>query len=304
MKFILREFESYLQLEKGLSENTIKSYLKDLEQYTSHLLKYYHVNDPELIEKRHIENFLSTLNRRKLSPKTIARKISAIKSFHHFLFIEKVIPVDISSDFQTPKIPKNLPTVLSVDEVVKILETSEVNSPLGYRNKALLELIYGSGLRVSELLDIQMRDIHIDEHYVLVRGKGGKERIVPISDIAVIALRKYIIDGRPKLMKKPLPHLFINNEGGKLSRQGFYKVLQGLASDAEIEVHVSPHTLRHSFATHLLENGIDLRSLQTLLGHEDISTTQIYTHISKTRARQVYDEAHPRAKEEKKNGLD
>jgi integrase/recombinase XerD len=301
MKFILREFESYLQLEKGLSDNTIKSYLKDLEQYTNHLGKYYHVDKPERIEKRHIENFLQTLHRRKLSPKTIARKISAIKSFHHFLYVEKIIDSDISSDFQTPKIPKNLPTVLSVEEVVKILEISEVDSPLGYRNKALLELIYGSGLRVSELLDIRMRDVHLDERYVLVQGKGGKERIVPISDIAIIALRKYMTDpnGRQKLMKKPLPYLFINNEGGKLSRQGFYKVLQGLANDAGIEVNVSPHTLRHSFATHLLENGIDLRSLQTLLGHEDISTTQIYTHISKTRARQVYDKTHPRAKEDK-----
>ncbi len=301
MIFILREFESYLQLEKGLSVNTIKSYLKDLEQYTSHLGKYYHVDKPKRIEKRHIENFLQTLHRRKLSPKTIARKISAIKSFHHFLYVEKIIDSDISSDFQTPKIPKNLPTVLSVEEVVKILEISDVDSPLGYRNKALLELIYGSGLRVSELLDIRMRDVHLDESYVLVQAKGGKERIVPISDIAIIALRKYMTDpnGRQKLMKKPLPYLFINNEGGKLSRQGFYKVLQGLANDAGIEVNVSPHTLRHSFATHLLENGIDLRSLQTLLGHEDISTTQIYTHISKTRARQVYDETHPRAKEDK-----
>ena len=301
MKFILREFESYLQLEKGLSVNTIKSYLKDLEQYTSHLGKYYHVDKPKRIEKRHIENFLQTLHRRKLSPKTIARKISAIKSFHHFLYVEKIIDSDISSDFQTPKIPKNLPTVLSVEEVVKILEISDVDSPLGYRNKALLELIYGSGLRVSELLDIRMRDVHLDESYVLVQGKGGKERIVPISDIAIIALRKYMTDpnGRQKLMKKPLPYLFINNEGGKLSRQGFFKVLQGLANDAGIEVNVSPHTLRHSFATHLLENGIDLRSLQTLLGHEDISTTQIYTHISKTRARQVYDKTHPRAKEDK-----
>ncbi len=299
MKYILKEFEYYLRLEKGLSDNTIKSYLKDLDQYTNHLMKYYQVDNPEQIERRYIENFLQTLHRRKLSPKTIARKISAIKSFHHFLFNEKITPIDISSDFQTPKIPKNLPTVLSVDEVVKILEISEVDSPLGYRNKALLELIYGSGLRVSELLNIQMSDVFIDKRYVLVKGKGGKERIVPISDIAAIALRKYMIDGRPKLIRKPLPYLFINNEGGKLSRQGFYKVLQGLVSDAGIEVNVSPHTLRHSFATHLLENGIDLRSLQTLLGHEDISTTQIYTHISKTRARQVYDKSHPRAKEAK-----
>ena len=301
MKYILREFESYLQLEKGLSENTIKSYLKDLEQYTNHLSRYYEINTPQKITKKHIENFLATLHRNKLSPKTIARKISAIKSFHHFLLIEHITFEDIASDFETPKIPKNLPTVLSVEEVVKILEVSDIETPLGYRNKALLELIYGSGLRVSELLTIEMSDVHIAERYVLVHGKGSKERVVPISDMAVMALREYIVKGRPKLLKKQLPYLFINNEGGQLSRQGFYKVLQGLAIDAEIDTKISPHTLRHSFATHLLENGIDLRSLQTLLGHEDISTTQIYTHISKTRARKVYEKTHPRAKEDNIN---
>lgn len=299
MKYTIKNFEYYLKIERGLSDNTIKSYMKDLEQYTTHLEKFYNVTGPEQILKRHIENFLKYLHRKELSPKTIARKISAIKSFHHFLVLEKIMTEDIASDFETPKIPKHLPSVLSVEEVIKILEASDVDTPLGYRNKALLELIYGSGLRVSELLKIEMVDVHIAERYVLVHGKGSKERLVPISDMAVIALRNYIVKGRPQLLKSNLSYLFINNEGGQLSRQGFYKVLQGLAIDAGIDTHVSPHTLRHSFATHLLENGIDLRSLQTLLGHEDISTTQIYTHISKTRAREVYKDTHPRAKEVK-----
>lgn len=299
MNYTLKNFEYYIRFEKGRSDNTIKSYMKDLEQYSNHLDKYYEVNKPEQITKAHIENYLTYLHRKKLSPKTIARKISAIKNFHHFLVIDRIVLEDVASEFETPRIPKNLPSVLSVEEVVKILEVSDVKTPLGYRNKALLELIYGSGLRVSELLKIEMGDVHIAERYVLVHGKGSKERIVPISDMAVIALRNYIGNAREALLKKPLPYLFINNEGGQLSRQGFYKVLQGLSQEAGVSINVSPHTLRHSFATHLLENGIDLRSLQTLLGHEDISTTQIYTHISKTRAREVYDKTHPRAKEEK-----
>lgn len=298
MIYILRGFEYYLRVERGLSENTIKSYLRDLGQYTNHLEKYYEITKPERITKENIENYLKYLHRKDLSPKSIARKISAIKSFHHYLVLERITLDDVSSDFETPKIPKNLPSVLSVEEVIKILEVSDVETPLGYRNKALLELIYGSGLRVSELLMLEMGDVHIAERYVLVHGKGSKERIVPISDMAVIALRNYISKGREQLIKTPQPYLFINNEGGQLSRQGFYKVLQGIVLEAGVSIKVSPHTLRHSFATHLLENGIDLRSLQTLLGHEDISTTQIYTHISKTRAREVYDESHPRAKEE------
>ncbi|NLL69029.1 MAG: site-specific tyrosine recombinase XerD [Acholeplasmataceae bacterium] len=299
MIYTLRGFEYYLRVERGLSENTIKSYLRDLGQYTNHLEKYYEITKPERIKKENIENYLKYLHRKELSPKSIARKISAIKSFHHYLVLERITLDDVSSDFETPKIPKNLPSVLSVEEVIKILEVSDVETPLGYRNKALLELIYGSGLRVSELLMLEMGDVHIAERYVLVHGKGSKERVVPISDMAVIALRNYISKGREQLIKTPQPYLFINNEGGQLSRQGFYKVLQGIVLEAGVSIKVSPHTLRHSFATHLLENGIDLRSLQTLLGHEDISTTQIYTHISKTRAREVYDESHPRAKEEK-----
>lgn len=299
MKYLINDFEYYLRNEKGLSENTIKSYLKDLEQYSTYLDKYYNITDPAKITKVHIERFLKTLKNRNLSPKTIARKISSIKRFHNFLFITKEIIEDISQDIETPKIPKNLPTVLSVEEVIKILDVVGDETPLNLRNKALLELIYGSGLRVSELLELKMQDIHIKERYVVVHGKGSKERVVPISDMAVLALRDYMTKGRPLLLSKaPLQYLFINNEGGHLSRQGFYKVLQGLSDAAGIDKKISPHTLRHSFATHLLENGIDLRSLQTLLGHEDISTTQIYTHISKTRAREVYEKTHPRAKEE------
>jgi integrase/recombinase XerD len=229
----------------------------------------------------------------------MVRKLTAIRSFHHFLFLEKEVDEDVVKAIESPKIEKHLPQVLSVDEVMSILNQIDLSKPLGLRNQALLELIYGSGLRVSELLDIEMEDIHLNQGYIMVKGKGSKERMVPISDPAVVALRNYIIKGRDVFIKDhKTSYVFINQQGSRLSRQGFFKLLKKLASDAQIQTDCSPHTLRHSFATHLLENGMDLRTLQTLLGHEDISTTQIYTHISQKRIKEIYQNAHPRAKEE------
>ncbi len=300
MKYILKDYEYYLKQEKGRSENTVSAYMKDLNQYREFLERYHQINDVSDIEKKHIEGYLKSLSK-KMSAKSVARKLTAIKSFHHFLYIEKEVKTDVSANFSTPKTAKTLPKVLSVDEVVKILEQVDKTDPLGLRNKALLELVYGSGLRVSELLSIKIEDIHINQSYILVHGKGQKERIVPISDMAVVAIRKYMIEGREQLIKDfQSNYLFINNQGNALSRQGFFKLLKKLAKDAGVETECSPHTLRHSFATHLLENGMDLRTLQTLLGHEDISTTQIYTHISQKRIKEVYLSAHPRAQKEEK----
>ncbi len=298
MKYLIKDFEYYLKNEKGLSQNTIKSYLVDLNQYILFLEKYHQITKPKYIEKKHIEGYLKSLKKR-MTAKSLARKLTAIKSFHHFLSIEKEIDVDVAKTFSAPKIEKKLPQVLSIDEVVLILEQVDKTKPLGLRNSALLELIYGSGLRVSELLDIQMEDIHLNQTYVLVKGKGNKERMVPISDMSTIALRNYIIKARELLLKNNKSnYLFINNEGHKLSRQGFFKILKKLAHNAGVKTECSPHTMRHSFATHLLENGMDLRTLQSLLGHEDISTTQIYTHISQKRIKEIYKKAHPRAKED------
>lgn len=298
MKYLLKDYEYYLKQEKGRSQNTVQAYMKDLLQYQLFLKKYYDISKPKYIEKKHIEGYLKSLSK-NLSSRSVARKLTAIKSFHHFLMIEKEVESDVSKTFQTPKSVKTLPKVLSVDEVVAILEMVDKSDPLGLRNKALLELIYGSGLRVSELLSVKIEDVHLNQSYILVHGKGQKERIVPISDMAVLAIRKYLIDGREQLLKdQHHAYVFINNQGHVLSRQGFFKLLKKLALDAGVETECSPHTLRHSFATHLLENGMDLRTLQTLLGHEDISTTQIYTHISQKHIKEVYLNAHPRAKKE------
>jgi len=298
MKYLLKDFEYYLKNEKGSSKNTIASYLTDLKQYVLFLDTYHQISKPKLIEKKHIEGFLKS-TKKKVSAKSLARKLTAIKSFHHFLTIEKEVDEDIAKGFSAPKVEKSLPQVLSVDEVVSILEQVDKTKTLGLRNIALLELIYGSGLRVSELLDIKMEDIHLNQGYVIVKGKGDKERMVPISDMSTIALRNYIIKSREQIIKdQKTNYLFVNQDGQHLSRQGFFKLLKKLANDAGVTTDCSPHTLRHSFATHLLENGMDLRTLQSLLGHEDISTTQIYTHISQKRIKEIYRNAHPRAKEE------
>lgn len=296
MKYIIKDYELYLKKEKGLLENSVSAYSKDINQYTDYLQKNYEIKKPNKIEKKHLENYLKNL-RKKITSASYARKLTAIKSFYKFLSLEKEIDEDYAKLIDTPKKIKKLPQVLSVDEVLKIFEAIDLDSELGLRNLALLELIYGSGLRVSELLDIKLKDIHLNESYITIIGKGDKERMVPISQWAVKATKNYMLKSRERLLKNNVSnYLFINNSGSKLSRQGFFKILKQLTKNAGIETECSPHTLRHSFATHLLENGMDLRTLQTLLGHEDISTTQIYTHINNKRLTEVYESTHPRAK--------
>jgi integrase/recombinase XerD len=298
MTYLIKDYAYHLKKERGLSKNTVDAYVRDLEQYARFLKTYHHITKPEDIEKRHIEGFIKSA-RRQSSASTVARKMSSIKGFHKYLRMEGDVKDDVSLMFVTPKVPKTLPSTLTVDDVLTLLKQIDTTTVLGIRNMALIEMIYGSGLRVSELLSLTLEDIHLNEGYVLVRGKGDKERIVPVSDMAISALRNYIVNARGELRKETATRvLFLNRKGTPLSRIGFFKILTKLAHEAGLEVHCSPHTLRHAFATHLLENGMDLRTLQTLLGHEDISTTQIYTHISMKRINDVYMKAHPRAKKE------
>lgn len=298
MIYLLKDYEYYLKREKGLSQNTILAYLRDLEQYRSFLEKYHSIKNVRKIEKKHVEAYLKTLKNKQLSSKSSSRKLTAIKGFHQFLYIEKETDNNPAIEIESPKTIKTLPQVLSVDEVVKLLQAIQGDDPLALRNQALLELIYGSGLRVSELLDLKIQDIHLTAGHVRVIGKGNKEREVPLGELSVIALRQYLTKARNKLtINSTVDYLFVNQYGQRLSRQGFFKLLKKLAQNAGINKEVSPHTLRHSFATHLLEAGVDLRTLQSLLGHEDIQTTQIYTHISQKHLKDVYLETHPRAKE-------
>ena len=297
MIFLKNEYGYYLKREKGLSENTIDAYLRDITQYITFLEKYRKLKRVEQIDKSDIQAYLKSLKNKDLSAKSTSRKLSSIKGFHQFLLLEKETTTDVSSLIEAPKIERNIPDVLSVEEVIRLIDHVKGIEPLDLRNLALLELIYGSGLRVSELLNLKISDIHLTASYVKIIGKGSKERQVPLGQMSVVALREYLTKGRPQLIKIENNFLFLNQYGNKLSRQGFFKLLKKIAKDSNITKEVSPHTLRHSFATHLLEAGIDLRTLQELLGHEDISTTQIYTHISQKHLKESYLDAHPRAKE-------
>lgn len=301
MNYLKNEYEYYLKREKGLSGNTLKAYLNDIEQYINHLIKHRKVDNVKEIKKVDVLAFLKVLKEKDLKTQSIYRKLSSIKGFHKFLLLENEVDTDVSHSISSPKREKLIPEVLTVDEVLKMINSLQGNDPIKIRNLALIETIYGSGLRVSELLNLRVFDVHLTAKYVKIITKGNKERNVPLGDMSIKALREYITKGRAQLLKKENNYLFVNQYGNKLSRQGFYKLLQKISSDVNIKKKISPHTLRHSFATHLLENGIDLKTLQDLLGHEDISTTQIYTHISKKHLKDVYLKTHPRALEDDKD---
>lgn len=291
----LKDFEFYLKHEKRMSKHTVSAYMRDLSLWSEFLKKYHHIEDPKWLEKKHIQNYLQTL-KNHYEASSISRKLSSIKAFVHFLYEEKIIDHDMSKLIESPKKPKRLPHLISVDQVLALLNSINESSPLGLRNVALIEMIYGSGLRVSELLSLKLTDIHLKEQYVIVIGKGNKERQVPMSDMALNAMIKYLKEGRPVLNTQSMNHVFLNHRGQILSRVGFFKLMKKWGKSLAID-DLSPHVLRHAFATHLLENGMDLRTLQVLLGHEDISTTQIYTHLTQKRLKEVYERAHPRAKE-------
>ena len=296
LESLLKEYVYYLKVTKNLAKNTIVSYQNDLEDYLKFIDDNYHFKRADQITKQHALNYLSHLKRADLAGKSIARKLSSIKSFHQYLMSEKMIDENIFMSISQPKITHVLPVVLNLDEIDRLLEAAKGDSGiLDLRNLAMIELAYGSGLRVSELINLKISDIHLNNSMVKILGKGSKERIVPLGENAIIAIRKYLVDSRPMIHPEGKDVLFVNKNGAKLSRVGFYKIVQTLASHAKIEKPISPHTLRHSFATHLLENGADLRAVQELLGHEDILTTENYTHISKHHLQEAYESAHPRA---------
>lgn len=298
LKRLLKEFEYYLKITKNLSQNTIKSYITDLDDYVQFLVKNYAIKDPSDITKQYIRNYIARLKRKQNTNSSISRKVSAIRSFHKFLLLEKLVTTNVSTGISLPKKEQKLPVILSVDEVEALMIASDGFEPLELRNKAMLELLYGCGLRVSELLSLRLQDLHINMGFINVVGKGNKERIVPIGDEAKSAIKRYLEEGRTVLKKIPGDIVFVNSRGSTISRVGLYKTLKKLAIRAGIMKDISPHTLRHSYASHLLENGVNLRMVQELLGHEDISTTQIYTHISKKQLKDVYNEYHPRYTEE------
>lgn len=284
-----KDFINYLLIDKKYSEDTIFSYKNDLEKFFN-----FFKNIPiKKINKDDLRNYLKYLNNLGLSEKSISHNISTLRSFYKFLVAEGYLESNIFMFIDLPKIPKTLPNVLSVEEVDKLLDI-KVTDKYSARNKAMLELMYSSGLRISELINLKVVDVSLEDDIVRVFGKGSKERIVPIGDCALNALKKYIFVYRKDLLKKQSSdYLFLSSLGRKMSRQAFFKIIKAIALEKNIKSEISPHTLRHSFATHMLNYGADLRSIQELLGHSDISTTQIYTHISQNKISDDYKRSHP-----------
>ena len=292
----ISDFCLYLKIEKGLSPNTVLAYKRDLTLYDNFLNKYHNINYVDEIEKRHITSYLNSLKKKELSSHSIARKTAAIRAFHAFIAKDSNGEIEnIAIKVSLPKVLEKLPTVLSIDEINQLIDSINTDTPIGLRNKAMIELLYAGGLRISELLNIRQSDVHLNMGFVDIIGKGNKERIVPIADMAIRSLRAWITEGRTKLPLMPGDYLFVSKDGLPITRQAAWKMIKGYAKKAGISKDIHPHTIRHSFATHLLEGGANLRAVQELLGHEDISTTQIYTHIDQSRVKQIYENSHPRA---------
>lgn len=295
---LIDEFLAFLMTEKNYSKNTNMSYSEDLLDYYMFFMKDKDNDSESLLiskSKKDIEEYIRHLSKNEMNSSSISRHISSIKAFYKYLLLEKKIKIDPSEGLIMPKQDKRLPKVLSVDEVDKLLDI-EIKNNFDIRNKAMLELMYSSGLRVSELISLKVNDIDLDMDYVRVFGKGSKERIIPIGDYAKKALINYLSMRGELLKRVSCDLLFLNNHGRGMTRQGFFKILKKIALEKGIKTELSPHVLRHSFASHMLENGADLRSIQELLGHSDISSTQIYTHISNKQLKQNYEDFHPHGK--------
>ena len=284
---LINEFCTYLLIDKNYSKNTIDAYRNDLEMFNKFVNKS--INN---IDDNDIKKYLKYLKDNKHNERSIARNTSSLRSFYKFLIINKHVKTNPMENITSIKLSKKLPDVLTIDEINKILDI-KITDNYSVRNKAMLELIYAAGLRVSELINLKTYDIDIEENIVRTIGKGSKERIIPIGEYATNALNSYLSIRYTFLKKEINDFLFLNNHGKKMTRQGFFKIIKKLAQDNNIKKDISPHTLRHSFATHMINNGADLRTIQELLGHSDISTTQIYTHVSTEKLKQEFESFHP-----------
>jgi len=289
-------FLDHLRVERRLAAHTIESYARDLaalSAFASRSRRSIH-----RLDRRALEAFIREQMTRGLSPRSVAREVAAIRGFYRFLVLERRLEHNPADDLQPPRAWPALPTFLSLEDVDTLLAHPDVSTPLGLRDRAMFELLYATGMRVSELVGVRGADLHLDEHYLTCVGKGNKERLIPIGTQATDWVMRYQQTGRPPLVArakgKASTRLFVNNRGGSLTRVGFWKILKAYGRSAGVTAMLSPHMLRHSFATHLLERGADLRAIQMMLGHADLSTTQIYTHVLEARLKAVYTRFHPR----------
>lgn len=292
---ILNDFCDYLKIDKGYSDLTVESYRTEIKGYLDFFKeKNIKVKD---IKNSDIKDYLAYIKKGETSERTLAHNVSVIRTFYKFLLTLKIIERNPTEFLELPKLRKKLPTVLSKEEVEKLLDI-DLTDCYSYRNKAMLELLYSTGLRVSELVNLELSNIDLENCTLKTIGKGNKERIIPISDYALYYVEKYINEYRGSMLKKGINnYVFINNHGNVMTRQGFFKIIKKLAVEKNIKTPISPHTLRHSFATHLLDYGADLRSIQEMLGHSNLSTTQIYTHVSSEHLKDNYNSSHPHSKE-------
>ena len=302
MKGEINSFLNYLTVEKGFSDNTIAAYRNDLgylaEFATQEAAKQNLVPAWPNFSRQWMLAYLLSLKEKKYAPTTIARKVAAARSFFSFLTAEGTLKTDPTENMSSPSVGKPLPKPISLSEVRRLLEQpSKDDTPEAQRDKAMLELLYASGMRISELVSLKLNDVDLDGGFVRCLGKGKKERMIPIYEGAARSCREYIDNVRPKLVRnKSEDALFLNPRGDRLTRQGFWQKLKGYVKTAKLDGRISPHTLRHSFATHMLSGGADLRAVQELLGHANISTTQVYTHLTNEHVRKTYEKSHPRAK--------
>ncbi|MFH1386088.1 MAG: site-specific tyrosine recombinase XerD [bacterium] len=291
MKEQIKNFISYLHVERGYSQNTLLSYDHDLRQFA----KFAKADSANLIAREKIKDYLDHLNEKGFSVPSIERKMASLKSFFHYLIGEDEVKIDPTVDFKLPKKAKRLPKALTIGETLRLISSPRAKDPLSLRDNALLEFLYATGLRASEIVSLNISDINFAVSFIRCLGKGSKERVVPIGQSALDSLKEYLEKGRSELPKKDNEALFLDKDGKRLSRQGLWLIIKKYVKKQGIKAKTSPHTLRHSFATHLLEKGADLRSVQEMLGHSDIATTQIYTSVSRDRIKKMYLKAHPRA---------
>ncbi|MBN1222048.1 MAG: site-specific tyrosine recombinase XerD [Candidatus Aminicenantes bacterium] len=290
---VLQAFLDFISVEKGLSANTVLSYSRDLHKlslfFSKEKIHWARAEDADLVK------FIHHMSRSGLSARSVARLISSVKSLYRFLVLDGVLKKNPAVNLTSPKSWLSLPKFLTVDEVELLLEQPKEGEERGLRDKAMLELLYATGLRVSELITLRFGDLNLKDGFLICRGKGGKERIVPLGSSAAEAVLRYLEEARGAPLLQENDALFLTYRGKAFTRQGFWKMLRGYAKKARLDEKISPHVLRHSFATHLLERGADLRSVQLMLGHSQITTTQIYTHVSRKQLRRIYEKYHPRA---------
>jgi integrase/recombinase XerD len=290
-------YENYLKLEKSLSQNSVAAYINDINKLIGFLDKNFKKIAPEKVKLQHLKSFVEWLNERGVSPRTQARTISGIKSFYKYLLIEGKITSDPTALLESPKIGRKLPDILSMEEIDTLIEAIDLEKPEGQRNKAMLETLYSCGLRVSELVNLKITNLFFEQGFVKVEGKADKERLVPVSNRAIDEINKYLNDYRQtlKISKDSENILFLNRRGKKLSRVMIFTIIKNLAEKIDLDKKISPHTFRHSFATHLINGGADLRAVQEMLGHESILTTEIYTHLDRDYLKSTIHQFHPRS---------